>query len=391
MPVKTREVIDAFGKKHTFADGLEGVIATTTEICFIDGEKGQLFYRGIPIEELAEHSTYEETSYFLLYGKLPTLQELDAFKRRLKDYRALPEDVIKTLHLLPAKATPMTMLRTLISQLGVYHSDIDNTSIEKNYEISEHLIAVFPSVVAAIQRFRKGLEPVSPDPSLDHAANFLYMLTGEKPTEYAARVMDVALILHAEHGFNASTFTARVIISTLSDMYSAVTGAIGSLKGPLHGGANEAVMRMLQEIGHPDRVEAYILEKLAKKERVMGFGHRVYRALDPRAKILMQYSQRLAEQTGNMQWFELSKKIEDIMAREVGSKGIYPNVDFFSASVYYYLGIDLEMYTPIFATSRVAGWTAHVVEQLRSNRIFRPRSVYVGPINATYIPIEQRT
>ncbi|RMF58190.1 MAG: citrate synthase [Calditrichaeota bacterium] len=385
------ELTDAFGTKHQFAPGLEGVIATSTEICFIDGMQGKLLYRGIPIEQMAESSTFEETSYFLLYGKLPTRKELDAFTARLNEHRQVPQEVIDMVCRLPKNASPMAMLRTAVSILGHYEQAPDGTSLELNLRRAEHLIAAFPTVAAAIQRSRKGLEPVAPDPNLPHAANFLYMLTGEKPSDYAARVMDVALILHAEHGFNASTFTARVIISTLSDMYSAVTGAIGSLKGPLHGGANEQVMRMLEEIGSEDRTEEFILRKLKAKEKVMGFGHRVYKALDPRARILMQYSKKLAEQAGDMRWYAISKKVEDVMEREVGHRGIYPNVDFFSASVYRYLGIETEMYTPIFAVSRVAGWTAHVIEQLQNNRIFRPRSVYIGPVDVNYVPIDQRS
>ncbi len=391
MAGKIREVKDAFGKVHQFTEGLEGVIATTTEICFIDGQAGKLLYRGIPIEQLAEHSTYEETSFFLLYGHLPTSRELGDFIRRLKSHRAVANEVFDIVRNLPKSAAPMSMLRTAISSLGHFDQDAEDDSLEKHYQRAEHLIAAFPTVAAGIQRIRKGLEPIAPDPELGHAANFLYMLNGERPTDYAARVMDVALILHAEHGFNASTFTARVIISTLSDMYSAVTGAIGSLKGPLHGGANERVMRMLMEIGSADRAEDIILQKLRNKDKIMGFGHRVYRALDPRAKILMQFSQKLAEQVGDTRWYDISKKIQEVMEREVGHKGIYPNVDFFSASLYYYLGIEVEMYTPIFAVSRVAGWTAHVVEQLKHNRIFRPRSVYLGPAHMDYVPLDQRT
>ncbi len=391
MAGKLMELTDAFGKRHEFAPGLEGVIATSTEICFIDGMQGKLLYRGIPIEQIAESSTYEETAYFLLYGKLPTRSELEDFEKRLRAHREVPADVIDLIRRLPKSASSMAMLRTAISTLGHYENDADGSSIELNLRRAEHLIGAFPTVAAAIQRARKGLNPVAPTPELSHAANFLFMLTGEKPSEYATRVMDVALILHAEHGFNASTFTARVIISTLSDMYSAVTGAIGSLKGPLHGGANEQVMRMLEEIGSEDRAEEIILQKLAAKDKVMGFGHRVYKALDPRARILMQYSKKLAEQAGDMRWYAISKKVEEVMEREVGHRGIYPNVDFFSASVYRYLGIETEMYTPIFAVSRVAGWTAHVIEQLKNNRIFRPRSVYIGPVDVEYIPIERRS
>jgi citrate synthase len=262
--------------------------------------------------------------------------------------------------------------------------------MEKNVERAIDLIAAFPTIVAAIQRRRSGKEFVAPRQDLGHAANFLYMVNGEAPTDYVAKVMDMALILHADHGFNASTFTSRVVISSMSDMYSAITAAVGSLKGPLHGGANSEVMSTLQSIGSIDQVEAYVMERLARKEKVMGFGHRVYHTYDPRARILSQYSQQLAQQTGNMKWYEMSKKIEEIMVRQLGEKGIYPNVDFYSATVYYYMGLDQELFTPIFAVSRIAGWTAHAIEQLQNNRLFRPRSVYSGEKNAPYMPIDKR-
>ena len=387
---RVREVIDKLGQKHQYNEGMEGVIATSSEICFIDGEKGKLIYRGIPIEELAEHSTFEETSYFLLYGELPTKKELSDFEDRLKSSRALPDNILASMKTLPAKANTMQYLRTVVSMLGLNEDKSENTTIGKTSREAESLIAVFPTIVAAIQRLRNGLEPIAPDASLSHAANFLYMINGEKPDEFSARVLDICLILHAEHGFNASTFAARVVISTLTDMYSAITAAVGSLRGPLHGGANEGVMHLLNEIGTIDAVEEVIKVKLDTKAKIMGFGHRVYKVLDPRARILSQYSERLAQITGNESYYKMSKKIEDIMEDQVGDRGIYPNVDFFSASVYYYLGFHLEIYTPIFAVSRISGWTAHVMEQLRENRLFRPRSVYLGDHAAKYVPIDER-
>jgi citrate synthase len=390
MADKVREVTDEFGRQAEFREGLEGVVAALSTISSIDGEKGILLYRGIPIEQLAEHSTFEETAYFLLYGRLPKRQELIDFENKLKSRRKVPPAALDLIRTFPTTANAMDLLRTAVSALGLYDSDPKNNTLEKNVERAIDLIAAFPTIVAAIQRRRSGKEFVAPRQDLGHAANFLYMVNGEAPTDYVAKVMDVALILHADHGFNASTFTSRVVISSMSDMYSAITAAVGSLKGPLHGGANSEVMSTLQSIGSLDKVEAYVMDRLAKKEKVMGFGHRVYHTYDPRARILSQYSQQLAQQTGNMKWYEMSKKIEEIMVRELGEKGIYPNVDFYSATVYYYMGLDQELFTPIFAVSRIAGWTAHVIEQLQNNRLFRPRSVYSGEKNVPYVPIDKR-
>ncbi len=390
MADKVREVLDDSGRAIEFREGLEGVVAALSMISSIDGEKGILLYRGIPIEQLAEHSTFEETSYFLLYGQMPKRQELADFENKLKRRREVPPAALELIGKFPANANAMDLLRTAVSALGLYDSEPKNNTVEKNLERAIDLIAAFPTIVAAIQRRRSGKEFVAPRQDLGHAANFLYMVNGEAPTEYVARVLDVALILHADHGFNASTFTSRVVISSLSDMYSAIAAAIGSLKGPLHGGANSEVMSTLQEIGSIDKVEDYVMHRLATKQKVMGFGHRVYHTYDPRARILSQFSQKLAQQTGNTKWYEMSKKIEEIMMREVGGKGIHPNVDFYSATVYYYMGLDQELFTPIFAVSRIAGWTAHVIEQLQNNRLFRPRAIYPGPKNVPYVPINDR-
>ena len=390
MADKVREVIDEFGRPAEFREGLEGVVAALSMISSIDGENGILLYRGVRIEELAANSMFEETTYFLLYGRLPKRQELADFENKLKSRREVPPAVLDLIHKFPPTANAMDLLRTTISALGLYDSDPKNNSIEKNVDRAIDLVAAFPTIVAAIQRRRSGKEFVAPRADLSHAANFLYMVNGEAPSREVAKVLDVALILHADHGFNASTFTSRVVISSMSDMYSAITAAVGSLKGPLHGGANSEVMSTLLSIGSIDKVESYVMERLAKKEKVMGFGHRVYHTYDPRARILGQYSQQLAQQTGNTKWFEMSKKVEEIMVREVGEKGIYPNVDFYSATVYYYMGLDQDLFTPIFAVSRISGWTAHVIEQLQNNRLFRPRAIYPGAKNVPYTPIDQR-
>lgn len=390
MADKVREVIDEFGRPAEYREGLEGVVAALSMISSIDGENGVLLYRGIPIEQLAEQSTFEETSYFLLYGRLPKRQELTDFENKLKSRRQVQPAIIELIRTFPPSANAMDLLRTSVSALGLYDADPANSTPEKNLERAIDLIAAFPTIVAAIQRRQSGKEFIAPRPDLNHAANFLYMVNGEVPTEYAARVLEVALILHADHGFNASTFTARVVISSLSDMYAAITAAVGSLKGPLHGGANSEVMTTLLKIGSIDKVEAYVLDRLKNKQKVMGFGHRVYHTYDPRARILSQYSQKLAQLTGNAKWFDMSKKVEEVMIREVGEKGIYPNVDFYSATVYYYMGLDQDLFTPIFAVSRIAGWTAHVLEQLQNNRLFRPRAIYPGEKNIAYKPIAQR-
>jgi len=390
MAEKVMELTDAAGNKVEYRPGLDGVVAAPSTICSIDGQNGVLLYRGIPIAELAENSTFEETAFFLLSGHLPTRSELADFENALIARRKLPEAVLGLLQSFPPSANPMDLLRTAVSALGLFDDDPSDNSLAKNYQRALSLIAAFPAIVGAIQRLRKGEKPVPPRTDLNHAAHCLHQINGVVPDEFSAKVLDVALILHADHGFNASTFTARVCISSLTDMYSAVTAAVGSLKGPLHGGANAGVMENLLAIGSVDKVEAWVMDKLQRKEKVMGFGHRVYKTYDPRARLLNQYSEKLAQITNNMKWYEMSKKMEEVMAREVSSRGIYPNVDFYSASVYYYLGLEPELFTPIFAVSRVAGWTAHVLEQLRDNRLYRPDAVYQGPREMKYVPIAQR-
>jgi len=374
----------------TFSKGLEGVVAAETEMSYIDGTAGVLEYVGIPIGELASKSTFEETVFLLWNRRLPTRAELDAFTRELRSRYELPGAMLSLIASLPKTAQPMHMLRTMVSALAMFDPTPNDNTVEAARDKSLNILAQAPTIVAAFDRHRRGESPVRPDKSLSFSQNFMYMLNGKKPTEAMARAFDICMITHADHGLNNSTFAARVIISTLSDLYSAITGAIGSLRGPLHGGANEGVMKMLNEIDSVDETEAYVMSKLERKERIMGFGHRVYKAKDPRATELMRLAKRLAEDTGNADLYEKSKAIEKVMAREVGAKGIYPNVDFYSATTYHCIGLKLDLFTPMFALSRIAGWAGHVIEQLSDNRLFRPTVNYVGPHDAPYIPIDER-
>ncbi|MBO2521560.1 MAG: citrate synthase [Clostridia bacterium] len=358
------------------AFGLEGVIALETELSLVEGATANLYYRGYHIDDLVEHATYEEVVYLLFNGDLPSEAELAEFKRTLAREQQVPEPVIALLRSLPKGAAPMAMLRTAVSALAHYDPEAEDNSLEANFRKAIRLTAQAPVLVAAIGRIIQGKEPIPPKDGLSIAANFIYMLNGEEGSEVAVKTLDTALILHAEHGLNASTFAGRVTVSTLSDIYSAATSAVGTLKGPLHGGANEAVMKMLLEIGTPDRAESYVREKLARKERIMGIGHRVYKNGDPRVKHLKRLSQELNREKGTYHWVEISERIEKIMQEE---KGLLPNVDFYSASAYYALGIPPELYTPIFAASRMSGWTANFLEQYRENRLIRPRAAYVGP------------
>ena len=369
--------------------GLEGIVATNSSICWIDGDAGVLAYRGIDIHELAQKSTFEETTCLLWHGKLPNKAELADFSKKLTAARKLPPQIIDLLKSFPKQATPMEVLRTSVSALSFYDPDEKAVDHDSNVRKSFDLTAQIAMLVAAFDRIRKGKPVVEPDTSLSHAGNFLWMLTGEKPSATATRTFDVALILHADHELNASTFAARVIAATLSDIHSAITGAIGALKGPLHGGANEAVMRMLYAIDKQgaDPV-VYVRQMLAQKKKISGFGHRVYHTEDPRATHLRKMSEDLSRDSGNPKWFEMSRKIELFINAE---KKLNANVDFYSASTYTTLGIDLDLFTPIFAVSRIAGWAAHVIEQLDDNRLIRPRAEYVGPeYPAKYTPIENR-
>jgi len=373
-----------------FAKGLEGVIAAETQMSFIDGEKGVLEYVGIPIGELSGNSNFEETVFLLWNRRLPTKAEYDEFTRQLRGRYELPAGMLERIGMLPTDAQPMHVLRTMVSSLALHDPEPNANDVESARAKALNVLGHAPTIVAAYDRHRKGKQVVPPDSSLSFAENFLYVLNGEKPTETMARAFDICMILHADHGLNNSTFTARVVISTLSDVYSALTAAIGSLRGPLHGGANEGVMHMLNEIPSVEEVEPYILGKLERKEKVMGFGHRVYKAPDPRATDLKTLAEQLAKDTGNEDLFAKSHRIEQIMDREVASKGIYPNVDFYSATTYHCIGLTLDLFTPMFALSRLGGWAGHIIEQLEDNRLYRPKAKYIGPHDQPYVPIEQR-
>jgi citrate synthase len=369
--------------------GLEGIVATTSSICYIDGESGVLSYRGIDIHELAKLSTFEETTYLLWFGTLPTAAQLTAFTAELSAARVLPPQVIALLHTVPSDATPMQVLRTAVSLLSIYDADEASSSHDANVRKAYRLTSQIAMLVAVFDRIRKGKPVVEADFSLSHAGNFLWMLNGEKPSETATRALDIALILHADHELNASTFAARVIAATLADIHSAITGAIGALSGPLHGGANEATMRLLYAIdaAGADPVE-YVRDMLAAKKKISGFGHRVYHTEDPRATHLRRMSEELGKAAGNTKWFDMSRKIEGFVK---GEKKLNANVDFYSASTYTTLGIDIDLFTPIFALSRIAGWAAHVIEQHDDNRLIRPRADYVGPAYpAPYVALARR-
>lgn len=369
------------------AKGLEGIVAAATQLSDVQGTEGILTYRGYNINDLAAHSTFEETVDLLWYGVLPTRELLEKLNRKLVAARQLPDSVLAAMKLFPKKATPMDVLRTVVSQMGLYDPDETDNSISANVRKSIRLTAQMGTIVAAWHSIRQGHEPIAPRDDLSHSANFLYMLDGKAPTAQAARILDIALMLHMDHGLNASTFVARSIASTESDMYSAISGALGALKGPLHGGANEQVMRMLLQLGDVASVEPFVSDALSNHRKIPGFGHRIYKTNDPRALQLRRIAGELAEHTGNRKWYDMSEKMRDIVWKD---RQLYVNVDFYSASVYYTLGIPIELFTPIFAMSRVAGWTAHVMEQLMDNRIMRPDSEYVGPKNQKYVPIDQR-
>ncbi|MGL4523775.1 MAG: citrate synthase [Bacilli bacterium] len=369
----------------TLIRGLEGVIASTSSVSSIIDDT--LTYVGYPIDDLAEHASFEEIVYLLWNGKLPNAQELEELTKDLQSNAALPTEIIEFLRNADLSGHPMSVLRTVVSMLSMYDSESEEMSKEANYRKAVKLQAKIATIVTAFARIRKGLDPVVPNADLSYAANFLYMLNGEVPSEVAERAFNTALVLHADHELNASTFTARVCVATLSDMYSGVTAAIGALKGPLHGGANEQVMKMLLDIGDIGNVEPYVLTLINNKAKIMGFGHRVYRKGDPRAKHLREMSRSLCEMTGQTKYFEMSVQIEELMKE---TKNIPPNVDFYSASMYHCLGLEYDLFTPIFAVSRVSGWVAHILEQYDNNRIIRPRAEYVGPNVQKYVPVSER-
>jgi citrate synthase len=373
--------------------GLEGVVVGQSRLSDIDGEVGELIYAGYDIDDLARHTTFEEVCYLLWNGELPNRQQLDGFKRELAANARLDDRVLAVLRTLPGDADPMAVLRTAVSALGTFDPKADDITPEEIRRKALYLTAVTPTLVAASARLRQGKEPLQPKEGNGFAANFLYMLNGEDANDTRCRTMDAALVLHAEHGMNASTFAARVTAGTLSDVYSAITSAIGTLKGPSHGGANVEVMNMLREIDSSGQdPREWVHAALEGGKKVMGFGHRVYKATDPRAKVLRELADKIMAEAGETRWLDLSDKIRAAMAEEMEKRGkrIYPNVDFFSASVYTTLGIEMDLFTAVFAIARMPGWTAHLMEQYADNRLIRPGSEYIGPRGKTVVPLEQR-
>ncbi len=367
--------------------GLEDVVALESRICFIDGRGGRLIYHGLDIRELAAHSTFEEVAYLLWYGRLPTEKQLSDLRARLAGLRVLPREVEEILDRTPKESNPMDVLRTAVSALALFEPS-ETKPGASSIGGAQRLTAVLPTILAYLHRRRMGLPPLALHPELSHAAWVLQALRDTPASELEARALDVALILHADHELNASTFAARVTASTLSDLYSAITSAIGTLKGPLHGGANERVMELLDEAGTVERVEEVVRARLGRHERIMGFGHRVYKVEDPRATILRDWSRRVGEAKGNLTYYRLLRRLEEVVHTE---KGLYPNVDLYSGSVYTLLGIPRDLFTPLFAVSRVAGWTAHVLEEYQDLRLIRPTARYVGPTDLAYVPLAERT
>ncbi|BAT54490.1 methylcitrate synthase [Nostoc sp. NIES-3756] len=373
-----------------YKPGLEGIPAAQSSISYVDGQKGILEYRGIQIEELAQKSTFLETAYLLIWGELPTKEELQAFEEEVRLHRRIKYRIRDMMKCFPESGHPMDALQASAAALGLFYSrrDLHNPVYIRDAVV--RLIATIPTMVAAFQLMRKGNDPVKPRDDLDYSANFLYMLNEKEPDALAAKIFDVCLILHVEHTMNASTFSARVTASTLTDPYAVVASAVGTLGGPLHGGANEEVIQMLEEIGSVENVRPYVEERLLRKEKLMGFGHRVYKVKDPRAIILQDLAEQLFAKFGADKYYDIAQEMERVVEEKLGHKGIYPNVDFYSGLVYRKMGIPTDLFTPIFAIARVAGWLAHWKEQLEENRIFRPTQVYNGKHSVAYTPIEQR-
>jgi len=376
----------------TYAKGLEGVIAAESEICQIDGANGKLYYRGYSIEELAEHSSFEETTYLLLYEKLPSRRELEEFRRRMRESRQLPAAVRDMIREFPRAGSPMELLQSVVAYLSSTVEHQIEHSATCNCRRTLHQIAQMPVVLATYQRFKEGELYLQSRPDLSDGANFLYLLRGEEPSDEEGRIMDTCLVLHAEHGFNASTFTGRVVASTYSTCYCSISAAIGALAGFLHGGANERVLKMLDEIGSKDNVDSWLDKTLSARGRVMGMGHRVYQAKDPRAIIMERMLLDLSQEKGDTRLYDLLKQIEESFRARMEEKGkpIYPNVDFFSGSVYTLLGVPRYLFTPLFAAARSAGWLAHILEQRKDNRLFRPKAHFIGPEPRAYAPLEER-
>ncbi len=374
-------------KQNSYSPGLEGVIAGRTGICNVDSEHSQLLYRGYSVEDLAKDSNFEEVAYLLIKGSLPKKGELTDFTKILRDEREIPKNLLKMFTKFPGRANPMDMLRAGVSFLALFDSEAGDNSHEANVRKAVRLTAKIPTVIASSFRISNGKKPIEPNPEYSHTKNFLNMVNGTPPDDFVEKVFDVSLILYAEHDYNASSFSARVTASTLADLYSAVIAGVCTLKGSLHGGANEKAMEMLLAIGEEDKVEDWIREALLRKERIMGFGHRVYKKGDPRAIILKKLCMELGGKKNAPKWYRMSHKIEEIMEKE---KGLYPNVDFYAGSIYYMMGIPIELYTPIFTLSRITGWSAHIIEQHDNNRLIRPMSEYIGPPMQRYIPIDER-
>lgn len=371
----------------TYSKGLEGVVAAQTSLSLVDGVESKLYYRGISVEEF-QGACFEEIAYLLWFGKLPTASEFKTFRKRLADPRPLSPKILSALKALPPKAHPMAVLRTMISLTGLYDTDAENITQEALQEKAIYLTAVIPTILAAFYRLRLKKKPVAPDKKLSHAANFLYMMQGKAPSREMEKALDAYLILLADHGLNASTFAARVTSGTQADIYSAMTSAVGALKGDLHGSANQRAMEMILAVGEPDKAEPYVMNLLNQKKKVMGFGHRIYKNQDPRAVLFKGIAEKLCEVTGNKKWYDISHRMEKLMWEK---KRIPCNVDFYSASVLYLVGFPIDFFTTVFAASRAAGWTAHVMEQHRDNRLIRPSADYIGPRNEHYLPIEKRT
>ena len=368
--------------------GLQGISAGTTAISYIDGEGGKLFYRGFAIDELVNHSSFEEVVFLLFFGRLPNSSEWNSWQERLVKERNLPKQVLETLNTFPKGMIPMAALRTAVSLLGLYDKEAEDSSPDANLRKGIRLVAQMPTVVAAIERVRRGKEPIPPLNRGALAENFLYMLRGKTADEEAIQGLNAYFVLLAEHSYNASTFAARTTAATLSDLYSAIVSAIGTLKGDLHGSANQRTMEMLLEIKEISKIESYVKDKLARKQRLMGFGHRVYKTDDPRAKYLREWAERLGEKNGSIQWFLIAEELRKVMKRE---KPLPVNVDFYSAPLLYYLGIPVDLFTLLFACARTPGWVAHVLEQYSDNRLIRPEAEYNGPpLNQTYTPLEKR-
>ncbi|CAN5854729.1 citrate synthase [soil metagenome] len=379
--------MDTAKQSTAAAAGLRGVVAAQSTIGDVNGEEGILIYQGYNIHDLAENSTFEEVVYLIWNGKLPSESELEKLESEFQANYNIPAPILEMLKTFPTDANPMDVLRTAVSALDFYDRDGHGTDRENAMKAATKLTAQMPTIVAAWDRIRNGKDVIAPDKSLSIAENFLYMLRGEKPEVDEARMFDICLILHADHELNASTFTTRVVSGTLADVYGAVTAGIAALAGPLHGGANTKVMESLIQIGNVENVESWLDIKLENKEKVMGIGHAVYKTEDPRATWLRKFSKQLGEKKGETKWYEMSEKLENLMQEK---KGMYPNVDFYSASTYYLMGIPLDLYTPIFAISRISGWTGHILEQYGDNKLIRPRAEYVGPRDLKYTPIEDR-